>query len=54
MGFQGLPFAAHYAATKAYVQALAEALAVELAPRGVMSLVPFRAQPTVVLPPAPG
>lgn len=35
VGFQGVPFAAHYAATKAYVQALAEALAVELAPTGV-------------------
>lgn len=35
VGFQGTPFAAHYAATKAYVQALAEALSVELAPLGV-------------------
>jgi len=35
VGFQGLPFAAHYAATKAYVQTLAEGLAVELAPMGV-------------------
>lgn len=35
VGFQGTPFAAHYAATKAYVQALAEALYVELAPMGV-------------------
>ncbi|KGF73491.1 short-chain dehydrogenase [Neosynechococcus sphagnicola sy1] len=35
VGFQGMPFAAHYAATKAYVQALAEALDVELAPLGV-------------------
>jgi hypothetical protein len=35
VGFQGTPFAAHYAATKAYVQALAEALSVELAPHGV-------------------
>jgi short-subunit dehydrogenase len=35
VGFQGMPFAAHYAATKAYVQTLAEALSVELAPRGV-------------------
>lgn len=32
VGFQGTPFAAHYAATKAYVQALGEALHVELAP----------------------
>jgi uncharacterized protein len=35
VGFQGMPFAAHYAATKAYVQTLAEALYVELAPLGV-------------------
>lgn len=35
VGFQGTPYAAHYAATKAYVQTLAEALAVELAPLGV-------------------
>ncbi|MEE3719439.1 SDR family oxidoreductase [Tumidithrix elongata RA019] len=35
VGFQGMPFAAHYAATKAYVQTLAEALNVELAPLGV-------------------
>lgn len=35
VGFQGMPYAAHYAATKAYVQALAEALHVELAPLGV-------------------
>jgi short-subunit dehydrogenase len=35
VGFQGTPFAAHYAATKAYVQTLAEALYVELAPMGV-------------------
>lgn len=35
VGFQGLPNAAHYAATKAYVQTLAEGLQVELAPRGV-------------------
>lgn len=35
VGFQGMPFAAHYAATKAYVQTLAEALYVELAPQGV-------------------
>jgi short-subunit dehydrogenase len=32
VGFQGTPYAAHYAATKAYVQSLAEALAVELQP----------------------
>lgn len=35
VGFQGLPNAAHYAATKAYVQTLAEALYVELRPHGV-------------------
>ncbi len=35
VGFQGTPYAAHYAATKAYVQTLAEALHVELAPLGV-------------------
>ncbi|WP_263971272.1 SDR family NAD(P)-dependent oxidoreductase [Leptolyngbya sp. PCC 6406] len=35
VGFQGMPYAAHYAATKAYVQALAEALHVELAPLGI-------------------
>ena len=35
VGFQGTPFAAHYAATKAYVQSLAEALSVELKPAGI-------------------
>jgi uncharacterized protein len=35
VGFQGMPHAAHYAATKAYVQTLAEALHVELSPFGV-------------------
>ena len=35
VGFQGTPQAAHYSATKAYVQSLAEALHVELAPLGV-------------------
>jgi hypothetical protein len=30
-----MPFASHYAATKAYVQTLAEGLQVELAPHGV-------------------
>ena len=35
VGFQGTPYAANYAATKAYVQSLAEALAVELRPYGV-------------------
>lgn len=32
VAFQGVPHAAHYAATKAYVQSLAEALAIELKP----------------------
>lgn len=35
VGFQGMPYAANYAATKAYVQTLAEGLYVELAPLGV-------------------
>lgn len=35
VGWQGVPFSAHYAATKAYVQSLAEALHVELAAHGV-------------------
>ncbi len=35
VAFQGVPWAAHYAATKAYVQSLAEGLHVELAPMGV-------------------
>ncbi|MDY3552681.1 SDR family oxidoreductase [Gemmata sp. JC717] len=35
VGFQGTPYAAHYAATKAYIQSLGEALSVELAPFGV-------------------
>ena len=35
VGFQGTPLSANYAATKAYVQSLAEALAVEWAPLGV-------------------
>lgn len=35
VGFQGVPFAAHYAATKAYVQSLGEALAIELKPLGI-------------------
>jgi len=35
VGYQGTPRAAHYAATKAYVQTLAEALHVELASKGV-------------------
>lgn len=35
VGFQGTPYAAHYAATKAYVQTLAEGLRIELAGAGV-------------------
>lgn len=35
VAYQGVPYAAHYAATKAYVQSLAEALAIELKPNGV-------------------
>jgi uncharacterized protein len=35
VAFQGVPYSANYAATKAYVQSLAEALAVELKPYGV-------------------
>ncbi len=35
VAFQGVPYAANYAATKAYIQSLAEALAVELRPFGV-------------------
>ena len=35
VAFQGVPFSANYAATKAYVQSLAEALAIELKPNGV-------------------
>lgn len=35
VAFQGVPRAANYAATKAYVQSLAEGLRPELAPRGV-------------------
>ncbi len=35
VAFQGVPGTAHYAATKAYVQSLAEGLRVELAPHGV-------------------
>ena len=38
VAFQGVPQAAHYAATKAYVQTLAEALALELKPLGVSVL----------------
>lgn len=35
VAFQGVPRAAHYAATKAWVQTLAEGLRSELAPRGI-------------------
>jgi short-subunit dehydrogenase len=35
VGYQGAPCAAHYAATKAYIQTLAEGLHHELRPRGV-------------------
>ncbi|MEL6963930.1 MAG: SDR family NAD(P)-dependent oxidoreductase [Pseudomonadota bacterium] len=35
LAFQGVPRAANYAATKAYVQTLAEGLKLELSPRGV-------------------
>ena len=35
VAFQGVPLQAHYAATKAYVQTLAEGLRIELAPHGV-------------------
>lgn len=35
VAFQGVPYSANYAATKAYVQSLAEALAEELKPHGV-------------------
>ena len=35
VAFQGVPYAANYAATKAYVQSLAEAIAVELKPYNV-------------------
>ena len=35
VGYQGTPHAAHYAATKAYVQTFAEGLHAELGPKGV-------------------
>jgi short-subunit dehydrogenase len=35
VAFQGVPYASNYAATKAYIQSLAESLAVELKPHGV-------------------
>jgi len=39
VGFQGTPMAAHYAATKAYVQTLGEGIAEELRPYGVDVLI---------------
>lgn len=39
VAFQGVPFAAHYAATKAYVQTLGEAISLEVKPFGVDILV---------------
>ncbi|MEO0445269.1 MAG: SDR family NAD(P)-dependent oxidoreductase [Verrucomicrobiota bacterium] len=39
VGYQGTPFAAHYAATKAYIQALGEGLHRELASQGIDVLV---------------
>jgi len=38
VAFQGVPYAANYAATKAYIQSFAEALAVELKPFGIAVL----------------
>lgn len=38
VAFQGVPYAANYAATKAYIQSFAEALAVELKPFGISVL----------------
>jgi short-subunit dehydrogenase len=38
VGFQGCAYSANYAATKAYIQALAEGLALELKPRGITVL----------------
>lgn len=35
VAFQGVPYAANYAATKAYIQSFAEALTIELAPFGI-------------------
>lgn len=35
VGWQGVPHSAHYSATKAYVQSLAEALRVEVKPKGI-------------------
>lgn len=38
VAFQGVPYAANYAATKAYIQSFAEALAIELKPYGISVL----------------
>jgi len=38
VAFQGVPYAAHYAATKAYIQSLAEAISEELKPYNVSVL----------------
>jgi len=35
VAFQGVPYSANYAATKAYIQSLSEALAIELKPFGI-------------------
>lgn len=35
VGWQGVPQSAHYAATKSYVQSLAEALRIEMRPKGI-------------------
>lgn len=53
VGFQGVPFSASYAATKAYVQNLAEALYVELRPLGIDVLHPLRDLCAVALKRAP-
>jgi uncharacterized protein len=45
LGFSGVPLSANYAATKAYVQSLAEGLKVELAPSGI-SVLAVAAGPT--------
>jgi short-subunit dehydrogenase len=53
VGFQGTPLAGHYAATKAYIQSLAEALHAELAPGVWMCFPPPLARRTPSLPVAP-
>ncbi|HMQ47335.1 MAG TPA: SDR family NAD(P)-dependent oxidoreductase [Saprospiraceae bacterium] len=40
VAFQGVPYAGHYAATKAYIQSLSEALAIELRPYNIAVLAP--------------